>query len=84
MLVLQTQSVRVSLMEIIITEKLHKICTTPETCHCQDISGDKACSLVDLVNTFLTPTNPIKVTMSNEDWQAFRLYVTIASLRGRG
>jgi hypothetical protein len=63
------------------TEKLNTICTDSTTCHCTIISGDKACSMVHLINEFVSETNPVTVEMSQKDYSAFVLYLAIASLR---
>jgi hypothetical protein len=62
------------------TEKLHTLCNDSDTCSCPKITGDKACSLVHLVNAFVTETNPVKVTLSDKDYTDFLAYVALAKL----
>ena len=72
------------MVKVIITEKLHTLCEGHKACHCPTITGDKACALVMLANTFVSETNPVSFEMSNIDFIEFRLYVALASLRERG
>lgn len=69
------------MVKVIITEKLHTLCEGHDKCSCPIITGDKACSLVLLANTFVSDTNPVSFQMSNVDFIEFRLYVALASLR---
>lgn len=68
---------------VLIPKKLHTICADGRGCNCPIITGDKACDLVHLVNAFVTPTNPVSLTMPVKDYTDWLLYVSIASLRGR-
>lgn len=69
------------MVKVIITEKLHTLCEGHAKCLCPTITGDKACDLALLANTFVSETNPVFFTMSEEDYRAFAMYVAIASLR---
>lgn len=64
----------------IATEKLHKLCNDSTTCQCPEISGDKACTIVTLINAFVTETNPVKGQMSDKDYTDFLMYVALAEL----
>jgi hypothetical protein len=66
----------------IATEKLHTLCNDSANCNCPIITGDKACSIVTLINEFVSETNPIRFEMSDKDYTDFVLYVALASLRG--
>jgi hypothetical protein len=65
-------------------EKLNTICTDSTNCHCPIISGDKACSMVHLINEFVSETNPVTIEMPEQDYKEFMVYLAIASLRDRG
>jgi hypothetical protein len=65
-------------------QKLHTLCHGQADCHCPIITGEKACALVALINTFVTETNWVTLELSTKDYTEFRLYVTLASLRDRG
>ncbi len=68
-------------MKATTTHKLNTICTDSTTCHCPVISGDKACSMVHLINEFVSETNPVTIEMSNKDYTEFLVYLALASLR---
>lgn len=73
----------VHMKSAIATEKLHTICTDSTNCQCPIITEDKACSIVTLINEFVTETNPVAITFDKaEDYDKFLAYITLASLRG--
>ena len=65
-------------------QKLHTLCADHAECRCPIITGERACMLVALINTFVSETNWVSLEMSDKDYTEFRLYVTLASLRDRG
>jgi hypothetical protein len=65
-------------------EKLHTMCEGHAECRCPIITGERACMLVALINTFVTETNWVSLEMDSKDYMEFRLYVSLASLRDRG
>lgn len=69
------------MVKVIITEKLHTLCEGHSRCTCPTITGEKACALVMLANTFVSETNPVSLELNNIDFIEFRLYVALASLR---
>jgi hypothetical protein len=68
-------------MKATTTHKLNTICTDSTICNCPIISGDKACSMVHLINEFVSETNPVTIEMSNKDYTDFLVYLALASLR---
>jgi hypothetical protein len=68
-------------MKATTTQQLNTICTDSTICNCPTISGDKACSMVHLINEFVSETNPVTIEMSNKDYTEFLVYLAIASLR---
>lgn len=69
--------------KVIATQKLHTICTSEATCSCPNITGDKACSIVTLINEFVSETNPVSLSfVTHAEYRDFVLYCAIASLRG--
>lgn len=65
-------------------QKLHTMCEGHAKCSCPIITGERACMLVALINTFVTETNWVSLELSDKDYTEFLLYVTLASLRDRG
>lgn len=71
------------MVKIIATEKLHTLCEGHKECACPIITGDKACSIVHLINEFVSETNPVSLSfITRSEYDQFVLYVTLASLRG--
>lgn len=69
--------------KVIATQKLHTLCTDSTTCSCPIITGDKACSIVTLINEFVTDANPVSLSfITRSEYDQFILYCALASLRG--
>lgn len=68
---------------LITNQPAQTICSDKATCHCPTITGDKACSIVTLINEFVSETNPVSISFLTEaEYNAFLMYCAIASLRG--
>jgi hypothetical protein len=69
--------------KLVITEKLHTVCRDNANCTCPIITGDKACSIVTLINEFVTETNPVAISFITPlEYNTFVFYCAIASLGG--
>lgn len=68
-------------MKATTTQQLNTLCTDSTNCHCPTISGDKACSMVHLINEFVSETNPVTIEMNRKDYTEFLVYLALASLR---
>ena len=71
----------VSMTKLVIPEKLHKLCNGQADCRCPIITGDKACSIVTLVNEFVSETNPVSISfITQAEFGAFVSYCALAEL----
>ena len=67
--------------KVIATQKLHTLCNGNENCHCPIITGDKACSIVTLINEFVSETNPVTLSfITRSEYDQFVLYCALVEL----
>lgn len=69
--------------KVFATEKIQPMHEGFHDCSCPIISGDKACSIVALINEFVSDTNPILCEFQTEqEFSQFVIYCALASLGG--